>query len=149
MPEWFKKYSPIIYIICSFLIAGVAQAAVYLGHGGIIGLYYSYINPVVVISSVAFLMMFEGIKIQSNVINHLAKSTLAVLLGHSAIFFLYTKQFRYLYEVFDGIEVVVYWTLAVLLVFCVSIALDQIRLLMYKPIEIFLKKHIKQNEIFK
>ena len=149
LPEWFKKDSPVIYIMCSFLIAGVAQIAVNTGHRGLTGLCYSYINPVVIFSSVAFLMMFERISIQSKVINHMAKSTLAVLLGHSAIFFIYTKQFKYIYDNFSGIQVVGYWALAIIIVFCASIAIDQLRLLLYKPIEDYLKKHIQQNEIFK
>lgn len=149
LPEWFKKYSLVFYITCSFLIAGVAQIAVNTGHGGLTGLCYSYINPVVIISSVAFLMMFERISIQSKVINYLAKSTLAVLLGHSAIFFLYTKQFKYIYDNYSGIQVVGYWALAIAIVFCASIGIDQLRLLLYKPIDGYLKKNIKQNEIFK
>ena len=93
-------------------------------------------------------MIFEQMDIQSNFINHIAKSTLAVLLGHSAIFFLYTKQFKYLYDNFSGIQVVVLWALAIALVFCASIMIDQIRLLLYKPIENLLKAKIKNNNLF-
>ena len=71
----------------------------------------------------------------------------AVLLGLSAIFFLYTKQFKYLYDHFSGWQVVGYWALAIIIVFCASIAIDQIRLLLYKPIEKLMKQKIKNNEI--
>ena len=86
--------------------------------------------------------------IQSNIINHFAKSTLACLLGHTAIYFLYTKQFKYLYEHFSGIEVVAYWFLAVVIVFGGSVLLDQLRLLIWKPISKWLSEHIKNNTLF-
>lgn len=72
---------------------------------------------------------------------------MAVLFGHSAIFFLYTKQFKYLYNHFSGLQVVGYWALAIILVFCVSIAIDQLRLLLYKPIEKLMKQKIKNDAI--
>ena len=147
LPQWFKKTSPLIYIVCSLILGFMSQAGIMTGHD-ISKLCYSYINPIVILSSVAFLMIFEQMDIQSNFINHIAKSTLAVLLGHSAIFFLYTKQFKYLYDNFSGIQVVVLWALAIALVFCASIMIDQIRLLLYKPIENLLKAKIKNNNLF-
>lgn len=146
LPQWFKKNSFFIYVGCSLMLGFSAYIGTMLGHD-VTGLCFPYINPIVIISSVAFLMMFERLNITSKFINHLAKSTLAVLLGHSAIFFLYTKQFKYLYDHFSGLQVVGYWALAIIIVFCASIAIDQIRLLLYKPIEKLMKKYIKNNEI--
>lgn len=140
IPEWFKRFSPLIYIVCSVL-AGL------MIHFGMIGLTMSYINPVLILSSVAFLMMFERLDFQSTFINHIAKSTLACLLGHGAIFFLYTKQFKYLYNNFTGIDLIVYWIIAIAVVFVLSILIDQLRLLMWKPFNGWLKKHIKDNII--
>ncbi len=147
LPQWFKKISPLVYIVCSLILGFAAQAGIIMGHD-ISKLCYSYINPIVVLSSVAFLTIFEQMHIQSKFINHIAKSTLAVLLGHSAIFFLYTKQFKYLYDNFSGIQVVAFWALAIIIVFGASIMIDQIRLLLYKPIENILKAKIKNNSIF-
>lgn len=147
IPEWFMKLSPIIYVFCSIILGVASQFLAILGHDAP-GLCYSYINPIVIISSVAFLMMFERLKIQSIFINHIAKSTLAVLLGHSAIFFLYTKQFKYIYDNFSGFQLVCYWTFAIVIVFCSSVMIDQLRLIMYKPIERFLKAKIKNNFLF-
>lgn len=146
LPQWFKKNSFFIYVGCSLMLGFSAYIGTMLGHD-VTGLCFPYINPIVIISSVAFLMMFERLNITSKFINHLAKSTLAVLLGHSAIFFLYTKQFKYLYDHFSGLQVVGYWALAIIIVFCASIAIDQIRLLLYKPIEKLMNKYIKNNEI--
>ena len=148
LPEWFKRISWLIYVTCSLLLGFLSHIAIVYGHAGVCKLCFSYINPIVILSSVAFLMIFEKMHFQSEFINHLAKSTLAVLLGHSAIFFLYTKQFKYIYDHFSGIQVVLYWVLAIIIVFSASIGLDQMRQLLYKPVEKLLKSKIKNNTIF-
>ena len=128
----------------------VAQAFVRSGHLEIdrFRLWFAYSNPLVILSSVAFLMMFEKLHIQSKFINHIANSTLACLLGHTEIFFLYTKQFRYLYGHFDGLLIVGYWALAIMVVFVSSVLVDQLRLLLWRPMNNWLKNHIKNDLIF-
>lgn len=147
LPRWFKRTSVLIYMGCSILLGLIAYIGTMKGFD-VIRICYSYNNPIVVISSVAFLMFFAHINIQSKLVNYIAKSTLAVLLGHSAIFFLYTKQFRFLYEHFSGFQVIAYWALAIIIVFCASIAIDQLRILLYKPLEELMKKRIKNNNIY-
>lgn len=148
LPAWIKKYSLLIYISCSVLLALMGQTFLWKGYeNAIIVLVFADNNPVVILSSVAFLMIFERMSFQSKFVNHVAKSTLACLLGHSAIFFLYTKQFKYLYQHFSGIQVVAYWILAIMVVFVASILLDQLRLLLWKPINNWLKTHIKSDII--
>jgi len=148
LPKWFMRVSPFIYIGCSLLIALMGTVFLWQGYENKVGWVFHDNNPIVILSSVAFMMTFEQMKIgQSKFINHIAKSTLAVLLGHSAIFFIYTKQFKYLYDTFSGIQVIGYWALAITIVFCASIAIDQIRILLYKPIERLLIQTIKNNEI--
>ena len=142
LPEWFKKFSLIIYVVLSIL-TGVLS---YLGYYA--GIFVLYCSPFVILSSVAFLVMFEKMSLHSKFINHIAKSTLAVLLGHTSISLLYTKQFKFLYDNFSGLKVVSYWILAVAIVFCISVLIDQIRILIYKPIENQLKLCIKNNNIF-
>lgn len=148
LPHWFKKTSVSIYVICSLLLGTIAHLGVKMGHHGVQSLCFSYINPFVILSSIAFLVTFEKMSIRSQLVNHIAKSTLAVLLGHSAIFFLYTKQFKYIYDNFSGIQVVGLWILSIVIVFTASIVVDQIRLLLYHPIERLMKSKIKSNNIF-
>lgn len=148
LPKWFIKSSPFIYIGCSLLIAFMGSILLRQGYENKVRWAFHDNNPIVILSSVAFLMTFEQMKIrQSKFINHIAKSTLAVLLGHSAIFFIYTKQFKYLYDSFSGIQLMGYWMLAIVIVFCASILIDQIRILLYKPIEKRIKEAIKNNEL--
>ena len=147
LPQWFKRNSPLVYIACSLVLGFIAYI------GNLRGLnaqryIFAYTNPFVIISSVAFLMIFGQMSFQSKAINYFAKSTLAILLGHSAIHTLYANQFTYLYKYLSGIQVVVYWALAIIIVFSASIAIDQLRILFYNPIERLLKKRIKNNDIF-
>lgn len=146
IPNWFKKASFLIYVLCSVFLVLMNYLFLRLGHPKP-KMVFTYSNPIVIISSIAFFMMFEQMRIQSSIINHIAKSTLAVLLGHTAIFFLYTKQFKYLYTNFSGIQVVVYWALAIIIVFCASIVIDQLRLFLYKPLEKLMKRRIDNNNI--
>lgn len=147
IPEWFKKISPFLYIGCSLLLGGIAYAIQIYGYHKIPSMVFAYSNPIIILSSVAFLLSFENISFKSGFINHIAKSTLAILLGHTSIVVLYTKQYRYIYDNYTGLQVVGYWALAIIIVFCASIAIDQIRLLFYKPIEKLMKRIIKNNEI--
>lgn len=136
-----------IYLICSLFLGVIAKIFLETGHIGASRLCFAYICPIVIVSSIAFFSYFEKLSFKSALINHIAKSTLAVLLGHSAIFFLYTKQFKFLYENFKGVEVVMYWIIAVAIVFGLNIIVDQLRQLLYKPISDTLERRIKNDVI--
>lgn len=148
LPEWFKKISPIIYIGCSLFLGIIGYIFSINGQTNLTKMLFAYSNPVIIMSSIAFLTMFEKMHFKSKFTNHIAKSTLAVLLGHSAVFSLYQKQFKYIYDNFFGIQVVVYWALSISIVFCASIAIDQIRLIIFQPIDKLIKVKIKNNYIF-
>lgn len=148
LPQWFMKLSPLIYIVCSIVVGLMIYLVMHTGHENVVEWPMAYTNPLLILSSVSFLMMFGRLSFQSGFVNHIAKSTLACLLGHSAIFFLYTKQFKYLYDHFSGFEVVVYWILAVAIVFVSSILIDQLRLLIWKPLERYFKRKIKNDNIY-
>lgn len=149
LPKSFKRISPLLYVVCSIAL-GVAG---YVSHkvvpGGLCGLVFAYSNPLVILSSVSFLMTFQSFNFKSTIINHLAKSTLAVLLGHTTIMTFYKSQFYFLYDHFNGLALIGYWSLAILIVFCGTIAVDQLRLLLYKPVDSLLKRKIKNDIIYK
>jgi len=148
LPAWFKKKSPYIYVGCSVILGVVGYLLSVKGYANINRIIFAYNNPIIIASSVSFLMMFEQIHFHSKFINHVAKSTLAVLLGHTAIVFIYQKQFKFIYDNFSGIQVVAYWILSITIVFCASIAIDQIRLYIYRPIDKLIKTKINNNNIF-
>lgn len=148
VPQWFRRRSLLIYLLCSLVLSGVAFLCIKIGHP-VTKWIYSYSNPLIILSSVSFLLMFERIHMEDNrIINHIAKSALAVLLGQSAITFLYCNQFRYLFTHFSSAKRIVFWVLSVAVVFVASIAVDQVRQLIWKPIDRSLRMHIKKNELF-
>lgn len=147
LPLWFKKLAPLLYFSLSIFI-GLVGYWLSIRNLGLTGKWYAYNNPFIVISSVVFFMTFVQFKLNSGIINHMAKSSLAVLLGHIAIFFLYKEQFLYIYNNLTGFRVVVCWIAVVFLVFISCIALDQLRLMLYKPIEKLIKSKIRNNNIF-
>lgn len=145
LPEWFKRISPVVYLLCSILL--IVGNDIVKSYGMTSNWWFAYNNPIVIISSVAFLISFERIKIQSRFINHIAKSTLACLLGHTMLTFLYRKPFIYMFENMSGLIMVLYWLSAVVLIFLVLVVIDQFRLIMFKPLGLFIKK-TRQNCLF-
>lgn len=148
VPAWFKKTSPLVYLVCSIALGLFAFFLLRCGYEHRVGWLFADNNPIVILSSVAFLLSFEQLKVDSKLINHVAKSTLAVLLGHSAIVFLYTKQFKYLYDHYDGLVIVGFWSLAIIIVFFACVLLDQLRQFLWTPIEVRLKNSIKTDKVF-
>lgn len=153
VPHWFEKKSFSLYVMCTLILFSSSILSYsFLSidiTNSVLKYLFAYTNPLIILSSISFFVGFKKLKLgYSNIINHIAKSTLAVLLGHTAIFSLYIRQFRYLYDYYSGLQVVVYWAVAIIVVFCASILIDQIRLLLYKPIEKLLKMNIKNNELF-
>ena len=148
VPQWFRKGSSWFYIFCSIFLSILALLCIKVGFPATQVIYASS-NPLVIFSALSFLLMFKKVKIDENpVINHLAKSALPVLLSHSAIFFLYTKQFRYIFSHYSTGRMIIYWVLAIAIVFVASVAIDQVRLMLWKPVENSLRKRIKKNELF-
>lgn len=148
VPRWFSKGSLAFYFFCSISLSALAFLLIKLGHPAT-RVVYSYSNPIIVLSAVSFLVTFEKMPLKENrVINHFAKSTLAVLLGQSAISFLYTNQFRFIITHYSGLKLVYLWVGVVVIVFFASIFVDQLRLLIWTPIEKKLRLVIKRNELF-
>lgn len=148
LPKIFKNLCPYIYVFCSLILGFTAYVCQTTHHHELMKVVFAYSNPIVILSSVAFLMTFETMTIKSNFINHISKSTLACLLGHTSIVFLYTRQYKYLYDHYTGFELVGYWIMATFIVFVASILIDQLRLLLWKAISGWLTTHIEHNNIY-
>lgn len=99
-------------------------------------------------SSVSFFISFERLKLQSKFVNHIAKSTLALLLGHSVIMFLYHMPFKNLLNNYKGFQLAVCWILTIFLFFCVIIIVDQVRLFLFGFVEKMMSRIIKKDEIY-
>lgn len=93
VPHWLRKWSLSVCILCSITLAAIAIISIRSGHSATRYI-YAYSNPLVILSALSFLVTFEKISIKENrVINHIAQSTLPVLLAHSAVFFFIQDSF--------------------------------------------------------
>jgi len=91
-----------------------------------------YNNPIVILSSVCLFLTFAKMNIgKSRIINHLAKSCIAVLLIHtSQVFFpYYNKLFKIIFYNTSGVLTLSCWMFAIILTYLLCSIVDQIRLL--------------------
>lgn len=144
IPKWITKISFILYIFCSFLI-GFSAYYIFI-NGSKIGLkssyfirMYDYNNPLVIFSAFTFFISFEKINIENKKwINHIAKSTLAVLLihGSAAINPPIKQYFKQLLERFLEKPFVLcgLWVAGIIVIFILSVLIDQVRIVTYKLI---------------
>lgn len=146
-PNFFRNNGGIIYLMMAIITSILAWVSVKMGHPAL-SILYSYNSPFVILSSLGLFMFFERKQFESSIINHFSKSVLSILLGHSAIFIWYTSQFKYLYFHYSGLLCVAYWVLSLMIVFFVCILFDQLRLVIWNKVSIYLKNHIRQNDIF-
>ena len=128
-----------VYLITTFILAILIWYLVVFNIKGmslITGL-LKYNSPLVILAAVGLFLSFEKIKIPySPIINHLAKSCLAVLLIHTSISFfpLYSEVFLFVFEHTSGILLVCCWLLAIVLIYLACVAIDQVRLMLERRI---------------
>jgi hypothetical protein len=94
----------------------------------------NYNNPLVIISSISLFIIFKNIKLQSNIINWMAESALAIFLIHVEL--PYGRFFQYLNRHYGNRWYIgIIYFFMVCFVFIVSIIIDKIRMLITDPIE--------------
>ena len=132
-----KKWSGVIYVICSFVLAVMTYLFLYFGYGKSLPKLYAYVNPLIIISAISFFLLFEKMELKYNkTVNHIAKSCLAVLLVHAcseAVPYMHSN-YKYIYSSYSGILVVVFWIVSILATFIFAVLIDQIRIYSYKII---------------
>lgn len=98
---------------------------------------FDYNNPLVIFSSFSFFIFFEKLNVENiKWINHIAKSTLAVLLIHSSNAINTSMKFYFisLLEQYSDNHYVLcgFWVLGIIVIFILSVLIDQVRILTYK-----------------
>lgn len=92
---------------------------------------YSYINPLVIIGAIYFLLFFSKIEIKQNtLINWLAASSFAVYLLHGQFDIrpFFTKYVQAIYDSYNGVIVIILIGFYLVLVYLLSVMIDQLRI---------------------
>ena len=129
-----KKYSGIIYLLATISLIGIACFFLHTGHPNYLRRLYAYYNPIIIISAISFFLFFEKMSIKPNkFINHIAKSTLGILLFHAAApasptIWRYMKT--YFQSLTDNFHLmnILYWGLGIIIIMSAAIVVDQLRL---------------------
>lgn len=112
-------------------------------------LFYSYSSPLVILSSICFFILFTKINLKSNLINKIAISTFAVYLIHVNLYFreYFFQSIKFIYNETSGVLCVFSIFLFSILIFTLSILIDQIRIftwnILYSKIKRFIVQKIK------
>lgn len=134
IPSFAKRYAGSIYIIST--ISLICAACILLKSGFPNGLrkLYAYNNPIIIVSAISFFLFFEKMNIKPNkFINHIAKSTLGILLFHGATpasptIWKYMKTyFQSLTDNFHFVNIL-YWGGGIIVIMSTAIIIDQLRL---------------------
>ena len=131
-----KRNDLAIYLGLSIAIAAVYIFAINLGFVKLASHWLVFINPLVVISSVFFMLFFSKMNFQSKAINYLSRSAFAVYLFHlnTKIWDGFLETCYNTFTIHKGGSGIVLVFCFLLVIYIVSILIDQIRLLCWKPI---------------
>lgn len=130
-----RGYYLAAYLLSSAVLCVLNFAPVFIGRDLPWVSAYNYINPLVIVASVALLVYFSKLDIQSKVINWVAASSFAVFLLHSNPNLnvkVFLKTCTEIFHNTDGIRCLVYMGLFLLLVYIVAILYDQIRIVIWR-----------------
>lgn len=128
------------YLIISILVSFFASIGIYFLDSAVRMLRYD--NPLVIISSIALLLSFNKLSIQSNCINIIAKSSFAVYIIHfnPFIFPFFRDVVRYLELYYSNVSLILVLFLFMVVVFLICVVVDQIRICTWNFLSCLFKK---------
>lgn len=137
LPKWADMTFFLVLACINTLL--VVTGSMYLGSTeGIRGLVFAYSNPLVILGALFLLLFFSKLKMPYvKTINWLGASSFAVYLFHSeptirSHFF--TPQVQYLYGANNGLACIILIFLFLLIIYLVSVLIDQLRILSWDKI---------------
>lgn len=108
-------------------------------------IFYTYISPLVIWTSMATVLLFQGIHIEPNkIINWISKSVFAVYIIHQSPFIaktLFKPTVQDLYSSYTGLTCLISIFALLLCYFFISIVLDKIRIYIWDKIAAKIKWH--------
>ena len=99
---------------------------------------FSYSSPLVIVAAIHFMLFFTKIRFQSGLVNWIASSSFAVYLLHSNSYLASTYYDAVILKWFNELSrytFVAYTSTFILLVFCLAICVDKLRIILFKIIQ--------------
>lgn len=129
--NWDKKIDILAYLSLSLIITLVSLILLSLYGTG--GRMFNYTNPLLVASSVFFVLFFSKLKLQSKWINWIAISSVAAYLIHLSPDFapIYSSTLQNWYKTLPVFDFILYSFGFILLIFFTGVLIDKIRILLW------------------
>lgn len=126
------------FIILTIFATAIYFLSFYLGVPRIGYWIFSYISPIIILSSLMLLLYFKNLKLGHNkFINWVSASSFAVFLIHCCAIparDFFKDTIKYLYDDFHGITCLLFIFLFLMMIFIVAILIDQIRIFIWEKI---------------
>jgi surface polysaccharide O-acyltransferase-like enzyme len=109
---------------------------------------YSYVSPLVIAQAAFFLLFFSKLSFKSKAVNWIATSAFAIYLVHSSSFIskpYYDDLIANWFSYFDTLPFLAYTACWIILVFCISILADKVRIWIWEFISPSLQKLDKER----
>lgn len=144
--KYFKldKYLDLtIYLILTLLTSFATFVQIYMH--GVVGWFYYYDSPFVILAAVCLLLFFSKLSIRSKVLNWIAVSCFAVYIVHCSPLFLpnYITTIKVWFDQEPSFSFVCYTLMYVFVIFILSILMDKIRIFVWQLICLLWKICIK------
>lgn len=141
-PSKYTTLSSKMYFFLFFLMTLICGTAIYLltslGYDFLIGRFYTYVSPIVIISSLLLLLAFSRLSFTSKLINWVASSCFAVYLLHvnPNVIGYFCQAVSGIVRETEGVMVLIYLSLFLLMVFVVAVLIDKIRIMLWRRINV-------------
>ncbi|MDE5822852.1 MAG: acyltransferase [Paramuribaculum sp.] len=129
--KWLFSISRSLYIVSCIVATLIALIGIYGSIQTVPNLMVSYVSPFVIAGAIGLLINFEKLNLSySPLINKIAKSTFAVYLFPCFYIsdYIYHNLFIEIYNEYDGIMVIVLFTIILITLYLISVLIDQFRL---------------------
>lgn len=141
-PSKYTTLSSKMYFFLFFLMTLICGTVIYLltslGYDFLIGRFYTYVSPIVIISSLLLLLAFSRLSFTSKLINWVASSCFAVYLLHvnPNVIGYFCQAVSGIVRETEGVMVLIYLSLFLLMVFVVAVLIDKIRIMLWRRINV-------------
>lgn len=134
------------YLTFTILSVVVAYEIINRDHYNYLFLVYLYNNPINILSSISFFMIFLSFTMKSKIVDNIAKSTLAIYIFHMCLWDEISYIVRWLYGNFSKPLFLFYSLILLLSIYILSIAIDKSKIYIYNNIRLIISKQSERKK---